>query len=281
MSDTNKYDIIELSRSKTPELAALGVKIRQLDYGNQQIHRPCFKRHAHLLSTIGTIDQAGLKDAQLLLLSAAREAGVKCFAPSEYSFSTYDSWDMYAGKTPVWQECLKSGLFMNTLGIGTPKGEEEALGGLRPWTFVINMKAGTADLPGNGNAAFTLTRTADIGRFVAAALELGKREEEIGMVGENTTYNELVGKIERATNRKMLVRYNSEEELERMAKESERGRFYNQVRFSLAKGEGVVPSTLNELCPEVKPWSVEQYLERYWRGVELGQSAWQKSNILK
>ena len=31
------------------------------------------------------------------------------------------------------------GVSINTLGTGTPKAETEALGGLRPWPFVINM----------------------------------------------------------------------------------------------------------------------------------------------
>ncbi|KAF2213142.1 hypothetical protein CERZMDRAFT_96812 [Cercospora zeae-maydis SCOH1-5] len=58
---------------------------------------------------------------------------------------------------------FECGLFMSTLATGTPKdvtevgiregrqsGEEEALAGLRPWNFVINIRAGTADFAGDG-----------------------------------------------------------------------------------------------------------------------------------
>ena len=111
------------------------------------------------------------------------------------------------------------GIFMNTLGTGTPRGETEALGGLRPWTFVVNMKAGTADLPGDGSSKMTFTRTHDIGEFVAAALDLPKWEEEMGMVGSTMSYNEVVDAIEKVTRRNMLVKYNSEEDLEKMISE--------------------------------------------------------------
>ena len=82
-----------------------------------------------------------MRDAQLTLIEAAKEAGAKRFAPSEYALSTYDNLDLYAGKAAVWEALRVSGLeytrffcgiFMNTLGTGTPKGEAEALGGLRP-----------------------------------------------------------------------------------------------------------------------------------------------------
>ena len=172
------------------------------------------------------------------------------------------------------------GIFMNTLGTGTQKGETEALGGLRPWTFVINMKAGTADLPGDGSNKLTFTRTQDVGKFVAAALDLERWEEEMGMVGSTMSYNEVISAIEMVTKRKMLVKYNTEEELEKMIREDERARFYNQVRLSIVQGEASVEPTLNKLAPDVKPWSVEDYLERYWSVVELEEAAWSKGNII-
>lgn len=142
------------------------------------------------------------------------------------------------------------------------------------------MKAGTADLPGDGSNKMTFTRTQDIGKFVAAALDLEKWEEEMGMVGSTMSYNEVVGAIEKVTKRKMLVKHNTEEELAKMIKEDEGARFYNQVRLSIAQGEAPVEPTLNKLAPDVKPWTVEEYLERYWSGAELGEAAWAKGNNL-
>ena len=73
------------------------------------------------------------------------------------------------------------GVFMKTLRTGTPKGALEALGGLGPWAFAISMNT---DLPSDTNSKETVTRTQDIGKLVAAALDLESCEEEIGWVGK-------------------------------------------------------------------------------------------------
>lgn len=52
------------------------------------------------------------------------------------------------------------------------------------------------------------------------------------------------------------------------------------MRLSIAQGGVPVEPTLNKLAPEIKPWTVEQYLERYWSGVELGEAAWAKGSIM-
>ena len=169
---------------------------------------------------------------------------------------------------------------MNYLGTGTPKGESEVLSGLRPWNFVINTGAGTADLPGDGSTKLTFTRLQDVGKFVAAALDLDRWEEEMGMGGSNMSYKDVVAAIEKVTKRKMLVKENTEEELKKLIKEDEGAVFYNQIRLSIAQGKVQVEPTLNKLAPEVKPWTVEEFLDRYWGGVELGESAWGKDTII-
>ena len=102
----------------------------------------------------------------------------------------------------------------------------------------------------------------------------------MGMVGSTMSYNEVVGAIEKVTNRKMLVKHNTEEELEKMIQKDEWAKFganfYNQVRLSIAQGEALVEPTLNKLAPDVKPWTFEEYLEKHWSGVRLGEAAWEK-----
>lgn len=87
------------------------------------------------------------------------------------------------------------------------------------------MKAGTTDLPGDGNNKLTFTRTQDIGSFVAAALDLKRLEKEIGIVANTISYNKVIAAIEQVTRRKMLVTGNSEGELEDMVREDEGTRF--------------------------------------------------------
>ena len=287
--DTHQHDVVVLSRSPNPSLTAKGVEVRLISYTDHASLTAALHGVHTVLSTIGSSNQNEMRDAQLAVIAASKEAGVKRFAPSEFAIKEYQDWDYYAGKIPVWEaakasgmECTQftCGIFMNYLGTGTPKEGTEALSGLRPWNFVININDGTADLPGDGNTKLTFTRLQDVGAFVAAALDLDKWEEEMGMIGDTMSYNEVISAIEKVTQRKMLVKRNSEEELKTLIKEVEGARFYNQVRLSIAQGKAQVKPTLNKLAPDIKPWTVEEFLETYWGGVELGEAAWEKDTVI-
>ena len=287
--DTHKHDVVVLSRSPNPSLTAKGVQVRPVSYTDHASLTAALHDVHTVLSTIGSFNKDEMRDSQLAVIAAAKEAGVKRFAPSEFAIREYQDWDFYAGKIPVWEAAKASGMdctqftcgiFMIYLGTGTPKEGTEALSGLRPWNFVINTSAGTADLPGDGNTKLTFTRLQDVGTFVAAALDLDKWEEEMGMVGDTMSYNEVVSAIEKVTKRKMLVNQNSETELKKLITEVEGARFYNQVRLSIAQGKVQVNPTMNKLAPDVKPWTVEKFLETYWGGVELGEAAWGKDTII-
>lgn len=198
--------------------------------------------------------------------------------------------ELYEPKKPVWEAVKASGLeytnfatgiFMNTYVTGTPRGQTEALEGLRPWNFVINMKDGTADIPGDGNAKVTMTTMGDVGKFVTAALDLEKWEEEMGMVGETLTYNEAVKIAEEVQKRKFLVRYKTTVEMQEMTKAEDRlVKFTYQVFVALAKGHGVVRPTLNEACPEVKPFTLKPWLEKWWGGLEFPEAAWGDGRLM-
>lgn len=103
----------------------------------------------------------------------------------------------------------------------TPKNQTEALGGLKPWNFLVAIPAGTADIPGDGKTPVPFTSTQDAGRFVAGSLDLERWEPVSGMAGGKKTYDEVVEIIERITSgkRKMLRKYTSAEELRRKARE--------------------------------------------------------------
>lgn len=112
-------------------------------------------------------------------------------------------------------------VFLNTMVTGTPKNQTEALGGLKPWNFIVDIPAGTADIPGDGKTPVPFTSTQDVGRFVAGSLDLERWEPVSGMAGDKKTYDEVVEIVERITGgkRKMLRRYTSVEELRRKARE--------------------------------------------------------------
>ena len=297
-SPTNTHEIVLLSRSPQPTWTARGVDVREVDYDSNESLTAALKGVHTVLSLIGGSASA-LRDGQLALVAAAKQAGVKRFAPSEFSLrgGGYDL-DLYAGKRDVWDAVVASGMeytrfscgiFMGFLGTGTPKGvsavgkqegaksgEEEALGGLRAWDFVVNVRNGTADFPGDGRQAVTFTDTRDVARFVEAALGLRSWEEEMGMRGDAVDWRALVGVLERVQGREFLVRENGVEEMERVAREVEGKRFYNQVRIALVRGEGVVGDELNGALPDIKPVGVEEFVRKWWEGVELGEARWEE-----
>ena len=289
---TSKHSIILLTRSPNPSLSSQGVNVHPVNYADHHALVAALQGVHTVISSIGAVDDS-MATSQLALLAAAKEAGVKRFAPSEFAGlkgSELAYPELYKPKRPVWEAVKASGLeytnfatgiFMNTFVTGTPRGEAEALEGLRPWNFIINMKDGTADIPGDGNAKVTMTTMGDVGKFVTAALDLETWEEEMGMVGETLTYNEAVKIAEDVQKRKFLVKYKSVEEMEEMAKSDDRlTKFANQVFVAIAMGHGEVPPTLNRFCPEVEPWSLKPWLERWWGALELPEAAWGDGGLM-
>ncbi|KAM0713992.1 hypothetical protein Q7P37_010956 [Cladosporium fusiforme] len=280
-SPKHAHKIILLSRSPRPDLEAHGVEVRQVDYSSHESLTKGLQGVHTLLSFLGGTATA-LHESQLALVAAAKEAGVKRFAPSEFAVrgGGYEL-SLYAGKKAVWEAAKASemevtrfscGIFMGFLGSGTPKGvtevgvreaaesgEQEALGGLRPWDFVVNCRAGTADLPGDGSAEVVLTDTRDVAKFVEAALVMGdgEWEEEMGMRGEVVSWKRIVEVLEEVQGRKFLVRENSVEDLERMIEENEALR-----RF-----------------PDIRPLGVEEFVKKWWEGVQLGEPKWTEDRM--
>lgn len=176
---------------------------------------------------------------------------------------------------------------MSAFATGTPKplselgraegcktGEEEALAGLRPWNFVVNMKAGTADYPGDGTEPLVFTDMRDVALFVLHALDLETWPEELGMRGDVKSFKEAVEICERVQGRKWLTQTNSIEKMQKDADEMPETKFYNQVRIAFARGYGMVGNELNKAFPGIKPTTCEEFIEKWWSGVELGEPSW-------
>lgn len=144
-------------------------------------------------------------------------------------------------------------MFLNSMVAGTPKNQTEALGGLRPFNYVIDIPAGTADIPGDGKKPVKYTSTQDVGRFVAGSLDLEHWEPLSGMAGDNKTYDEVVEIAEKVTGgkRKLLRRYTSPEEFRKKAEETTdvfqrftyTWSFRNQVPGPLGAGFDMMPKT--------------------------------------
>lgn len=103
-------------------------------------------------------------------------------------------------------------MFTNILGSGA-KNEKEALGGLLPMPYRVYIPAGTADIPGDGNDPVVFTTNWDVGRFVAASIDLDKWPDMLCMVGEKTTWNKVVDTVEKVTGKGLTRKYTGLEEM--------------------------------------------------------------------
>ncbi|SMR46373.1 unnamed protein product [Zymoseptoria tritici ST99CH_1E4] len=291
---TPTHTLILLSRTPQPQLSEVdpNLTVRIVDYTDLDQLTHALRDVHTLLSLIGG---AGLRYSQLALIAAAKSAGVKRFAPSEFAGHGYEGIDLYAGKAEVWEAAkasgmevtkFETGLFMSVLATGTPKestevgvregaksGEEEALAGLRPWKFVIDAEAGTADLPGDGRAKLVWTDMRDVARFVWEACALEEWDEVSGMRGDVKSFREVVEILERVQGRKFLIKGNPLDKLEKEAEEPGM-RFYNQCRIAFAKGWGMVGDDLNRAFPDVKATTCEEFIGKWWGGVALGEPQW-------
>lgn len=116
---------------------------------------------------------------------------------------------------------------------GVPKHQEEALGGLRPFNYLVDIPAGVATIPGDGNTPVAFTSTKDVGRFVAASVDLDHwPKDTLGMVGDTLTYNEVTSIAEKVAGRTMERKYLSLDLLEKLGNTETDGRkkFFFQVR---------------------------------------------------
>ncbi|KAH6880676.1 hypothetical protein B0T10DRAFT_551477 [Thelonectria olida] len=167
-------------------------------------------------------------------------------------------------------------------GAGYKLGEDEACEGLhrqgplsdQSGAFLIGLKNGIAELPVKQDGQWprvSFTSMRDVGRFVAAALDIPNWEEEMGMAGDTLTMGELLASAEAVTGKEFKVTLLRQEDLEeRLANATD---FMERmwIEFHLAyirdrEDEVVLRPALNRLCPAVKPMTVRGYMAKHWHG---------------
>lgn len=126
---TRRHKVIALSRHPHPALGARGVEVRIVDYDESYADLAKTLTGIHtLMSTIG--GYAAAVDPQLKLIAAAKAAGVRRFAPSEFGFNDNTFSPMHKLKDHVMATARQSGmevtkfstgLSTNLLGVGSPE----------------------------------------------------------------------------------------------------------------------------------------------------------------
>ncbi|CAG8948001.1 unnamed protein product [Penicillium salamii] len=174
-----------------------------------------------LISAIGLVSEETCQSQLNLIEAADKSASTKRFIPSEYSFiQTSDllsidpsiQWWLDAAerlKTSSLQYTrVIPGFFMDYWGM--PKVKTH----LQPFTFGIDIASGTAAIPGDGNNVICMTYTYDLATYLVKALDLDEWPEFSIFVGDEVTYNQILGMAEEFTGKKFKVTYDSLEQIQ-------------------------------------------------------------------
>jgi nucleoside-diphosphate-sugar epimerase len=97
-----------------------------------------------------------------------------------------------AAKELEWT-IFRNGFFMNYYGMPTVQSFLQ----LRT-SIVLDMESDCAAIPGDGNTPVTFTHTADVGKLVAASLDLAQRQHVSNVVGDKVSRNKFVNIAEKA-----------------------------------------------------------------------------------
>jgi NmrA-like family len=300
--EAGNHTPVILSRAKPDSSQAptskYGAQIRYVDYSSISSLTTALESVHTVISVLSSNDPTEMLNFHFNLLGAAQKAGCKRFAPSEWDTGSLSKQkvDLLRLKLDIWAKCEESelecagfvpGWFMNYLGQGcSPEKKGEALQGLEDSFLLdfVDIAKGKITVPVTAEgkpAKFTMTEMKDIGRFVAAALDLeeGHWKVDMGMVGSTMDLEEVAVVAQRVTGRKFEVTKITREELKRredvldeqLAKEFSIKPLMGKMKLQLMEcaceeeiGNQIVEPVLNRLCPQIKPVGFEEYLERSW-----------------
>ncbi|KAH7357960.1 hypothetical protein B0T11DRAFT_98220 [Plectosphaerella cucumerina] len=219
-------------------------------------------------------------------IGGLREECVKHQSKLEIGFFNQGSFMNYFGlgtfTTPEAEEPEDVALEKYRIGWGYKAGEDAAAEGVQrqgpladgSGAFLLGLKNGIAELPVRDDGEWpriTLTTSRDVGKFVAASLDLPKWELEMGMSGDTVTMGELLEAAETITGKKFQVtkitRQGLEKKLAATAEDDFMTRLWIDTNLAYTRDredEVVLRPTLNRLCPDVKTVSAREYMEKCW-----------------
>ncbi|CAG8066469.1 unnamed protein product [Penicillium olsonii] len=237
-----------------------------------------------IISAIGLVSDETCRSQLNLIEAAERSASTKRFIPSEYSFVQtanllsidpsiqwwLDAADRLKASSLQYTRVIP-GFFMDYWGM--PHVQTH----LQPFTFGIDISSGTAAIPGDGNNVICMTYTYDLATYLVKALGLDEWPEFSVIVGDEVTYNQILGMAEEFTGKKFTVTYDSLEQIqagdvtvptqpEGVDSSSDEPKEVTALvsRLTVNNVFDLPKDRLNDRFPEVKPLTVREFLHNAW-----------------
>ncbi|KAL2795166.1 hypothetical protein BJX66DRAFT_350751 [Aspergillus keveii] len=288
-----KHQLTVFTRTAAPDLAAHGVNLIQVDYNDRDTLAGYLGGVHTVLSFISpTAVEAG--SAQKNLIDASIKAGVQRFAPSEWAtrsssgiagYSMKDEVHEYLKEVnkekKVLEYCLfQPGMFMNYLSFPYPSTKHLQIFGLQ-----YDLQNRRAIVPSNIDFPMTVTKVQDLASVVAEAIDYeGEWPETGGICGSRTTSSELI---------KLAESIRGPFQIETVQAEAiEAGRLntswiplieppslppgmdvrafseavISSVMAGALRGTWAVSNEWNQLLPNLKMTTVDEFLRDIWEG---------------
>ncbi|KAJ9607640.1 hypothetical protein H2200_007718 [Cladophialophora chaetospira] len=284
------------------------VPIIPVDYSSIASLTSALENVHTLISVLKVADPNAMVSYHSNMLKACSAANVSRFAPSAFTLgpASYDKVDLLTNKKTLSSLCQELGTakgiecasfhcggFLNYFAQGvkfpatTEGGDDEAfaLAGLVDDLMLeyVNIPAGKLCVPVGYDgrpAPVTFTHIEDIGRFVAAAVDLpaGQWVQDLGMAGDTCSMGDVVEMLKAKGISLPLETISPQQCDERIAGfdqqlaegfslEALLGKMVAQLVKVQCEGEvsgGVVEPILNEKCPQVRPVTVQQFIDRVY-----------------
>ncbi|CAF3709153.1 unnamed protein product [Rotaria sordida] len=278
--NTKKYMVKVFTRQdplSLSDLTAKGVDVVKVNYADHQsLVFELQGVHTVIVCFIG-IDESAMK-SQLNLLDACLEAKVKRFAPSEWSGKNEANSAIQLSrelKVPVRNKIKTSDIeftvFMPGLFMDYFASPQRASSSLPPDIVGIDFNKCKANIVGTGDEPLCTTRADDVGKFVAAALDLDKWDEKMGIVGSRTTWNQLIKLGEKIRGKKFDVKRTTIDETLKQCNLISTNRmmkFVQEVFIAIAQSEIDFEPILNEKFPNIQPMTIDEFLIKWWGNKE-------------
>jgi len=220
--------------------------------------------HTVISAVIG--DNETVIEGQKNLLEDALKNGVKRFVPSDFSFYIFNQkkGDHYfttqrlefkelLDKSPIKHLHVSNGFFMETY-------------------FCLNVDKFV--YWGDIDQKFDLTCQDDVARYLAAAISNPDRDGELNIVGSELSTREIVEIFNRNTGKNWpAVCAGTIEDLKKQIQEhKQQGNWLEAVQLGYAlavySGSGKIHNKHNDEFPDIKPTTLEDYVQKYYGKVQ-------------